>query len=319
MNDDSNPCGDLLQRYITEPLRNFLWKLLSYAISFFFHGSNTNNEDTQSWILKVITYVIGTTVAVGSFAMVCFVATQENGAAEIQEYITTSDLWKNADITLWTLGVIVFASVAVYFMFVSDSDTDGGNGNGNGYYYNLWRPSVPKDELGQPKENGAVGLANLGNSCYMSASLQCLNSVYSLRELFLDEDCESNINKENVLGSGGRVVMHFSSLLKRLWSDKITIAAPVKFKQIVGELNSDFGGREQQDASEFMNWLLDQLHEDLNDARRGEAAPMRLRGVSFDALTNTERAQRSDEEYFARNCSPIIDMFFGQQSSTLEW
>ena len=76
---------------------------------------------------------------------------------------------------------------------------------------------------------------------------------------------------------------------------------------------------EQQDAEEFLGWLLDQLHEDLNDARRGVALPNRMRGVSFDALTDIQRAQQSDAEFFARNRSPIVDMFFGQQSSSLKW
>ena len=135
----------------------------------------------------------------------------------------------------------------------------------------------------------------------------------------INERYENKINEDNALGSGGHVVRHFRDLLLRVWSDKISVVAPVKFKTMVGGLNSDFGGREQQDASEFMTWLLDQLHEDLNDARRGKPAPIRVRGVSFDALNNEQRAERSDEEYFLRNRSPIIDMFFGQQSSSLTW
>ena len=225
--------------------------------------------------------------------------------------------------TLWTLCVVAVASLAVYYMFWTDSggaDQYDGNSSSGGFY-SRWSYSyhVPTDEIGEPVECGTVGLANLGNSCYMSASLQCMNSVFSLRQLFLDENCENKINEDNALGSGGQVVRHFRDLLLRVWSDKISVVAPVKFKTMVGGLNNDFGGREQQDASEFMTWLLDQLHEDLNDARRGKPAPIRVRGVSFDALNNEQRAERSDEEYFLRNRSPIIDMFFGQQSSSLTW
>ena len=93
--------------------------------------------------------------------------------------------------TLWTLCVVSLASLAVYYMFRTDSggaDQYDGNSSSGGFY-SRWSYSyhVPTDEIGEPVECGAVGLANLGNSCYMSASLQCLNSVFSLRQLFSND------------------------------------------------------------------------------------------------------------------------------------
>ena len=237
------------------------------------------------------------------------------------EYLSTM-IENYGDLYLWTAAVLILASLAVYYMFFADSDFgigSGGGGDGSGGFYNPWNYLALKDETGKPIELGAVGLTNLGNSCYMSATLQCLNSVPLLRDVLLTEDWEDNINEDNALGSGGVVVRHFRDLLLRMWSDNFTVAAPVKFKKMVGGLHEEFGGKEQQDAVEFMLWLLDQLHEDLNDARHGTPVPMRIRGTSFDSLNSKQRAARSDAEYFSRNRSPIIDLFSGQQSSSLKW
>ena len=334
--DEQLSCLNVVRSYTVEPIRNVLCNICFAALQLFFYGiqpfstdnANAESSSTLSWLLTVLVWLLFTVVVLvtcvsGICSLYSYVVygtidgvfPGPEYTAMFLEYVAIA--MNNFDLYAWTIFVILLASVAVYYMFFLDND--GSSNDGSRYYYSPWRPRVPKDESGTPLEPGAIGLANLGNSCYMSASLQCLNSVFTLRKLFLDDDCESRINEENMLGSGGRVVRHFRGLLVRLWSDQVTVAAPVKFKEMVGELNDDFGGRDQQDASEFMSWLLDQLHEDLNDARRGNAVPMRMRGVSFDALSDDMRAQRSDAEYCARNRSPIVDMFFGQQSSSLKW
>ena len=53
---------------------------------------------------------------------------------------------------------------------------------------------------------GRVGLYNLGNSCYMSSSLQCLSHVFPLTAYFLSERYVPHINQTSQDSTGGKLV-----------------------------------------------------------------------------------------------------------------
>jgi ubiquitin C-terminal hydrolase len=55
-------------------------------------------------------------------------------------------------------------------------------------------------------KRGRVGLFNLGNSCYMSSSLQCLSHVYPLTTYFLSGRYVGDINEVSKDSTGGRLV-----------------------------------------------------------------------------------------------------------------
>ena len=44
---------------------------------------------------------------------------------------------------------------------------------------------MPRVYTGTPVQLGAVGLVNLGNTCYMNSVLQCLSNTQLLRTYFL--------------------------------------------------------------------------------------------------------------------------------------
>lgn len=111
---------------------------------------------------------------------------------------------------------------------------------------------------------GKVGLFNLGNSCYLNSSLQCLSHIKPLTIHLLTGRFKLEVNKTNFLGTGGVLVEEYASLMQDLWFRHDASIQPVSFKKVLGRLQPDWAGLGQQDAHEVIGFLLDKLHEDLN-------------------------------------------------------
>jgi len=104
---------------------------------------------------------------------------------------------------------------------------------------------------------GKVGLHNLGNSCYLNSSLQCLSHIKQLTTHFLTNHYKLDINKENFLGTGGILAEEYALLMQDLWFRKDASIQPLTFKKLIGRLQPDWAGFAQQDAAEVILFLLD--------------------------------------------------------------
>ena len=51
--------------------------------------------------------------------------------------------------------------------------------------------------------------------------------------------------------------------METLWKNDVYVT-PKDFKEVLGTINEQFSGDEQQDSQEFVSFLIDNLHEDLN-------------------------------------------------------
>ena len=107
----------------------------------------------------------------------------------------------------------------------------------------------------------------------MNATIQCLSHTDLLAEYLVNGYYKIDLKKRNrlsskITGSRGELTESFVDLLRSLWHCKYHPDYSFKFKQLVAKHGAQYEGNDQHDAQEFLLWLLDKVHEDLNISER---------------------------------------------------
>jgi len=159
---------------------------------------------------------------------------------------------------------------------------------------------------------GVIGLRNLGNTCFINSSLQCLSATIPLTDYFLGFDYRSEINKDNFLGTGGKLATAYAELMKKMWVGTNSSVEPREFKSQLGIFAPQFDGYRQHDSQELLAFLLDGIHEDLN---RVKNRPY-IEDKDCDGKNDENDAIESWKNYLRRNKSLVVDLFQGQLKNT---
>lgn len=146
--------------------------------------------------------------------------------------------------------------------------THNNNGLNNDQNIRHERQNKFKTPIWNDMTPGTVGLYNHGNTCFMNAVLQCISNASFLSGYFVmghyREELKNNKNICKKLEFSGEVTDQLGILLRSIWLGKYNPDISYDFKTVIGKYNSQFKGSNQHDAQEFLLWLLDQVHEDLN-------------------------------------------------------
>ena len=102
-----------------------------------------------------------------------------------------------------------------------------------------------------------AGLDNVGQSCYMNATIECLSNVKSLTNELLGKYGSYDIDNQPLCAA-------YSSLLYELFHTKQKSIEPRLFKQIIGKLNPLFEGNNAADAKDLLFFIIETLHKELN-------------------------------------------------------
>ena len=101
--------------------------------------------------------------------------------------------------------------------------------------------------------NTIKGLNNIGNTCYLNSGLQMLILNIDFLKIIL----ENHDKSENL-----KVMSNF---IKEYYISKDYSITPNKIKEMVGNQNNNFNSNDQQDAGEFIIYLIDIIDNDLKN------------------------------------------------------
>ncbi|KAI6164667.1 hypothetical protein EDD17DRAFT_1561941 [Pisolithus thermaeus] len=165
-----------------------------------------------------------------------------------------------------------------------------------------------------------TGLKNLGNTCYMNATIQCLRATVPFARFFTDGRWKSAVNMRNRLGTEGRLAQAFASILYEMSHSELPYVNPLNFRRYICYHAPQFGGSDQHDSQEFLTFLLDGLHEDINriliKPANNHSTPERE--AELEKLPQQVASEQEWTIYKMRNDSLVVDYFQGQFRNRME-
>ncbi|OXB68841.1 hypothetical protein ASZ78_002256 [Callipepla squamata] len=99
----------------------------------------------------------------------------------------------------------------------------------------------------------------------MNAILQCLSNTELFAEFLALEQFRGPAEPGPPPPAPGEVTEQLAQLVRALWTLEYTPQHSRDFKNIVSKNAMQYRGNAQHDAQEFLLWLLDRVHEDLNN------------------------------------------------------
>ena len=161
--------------------------------------------------------------------------------------------------------------------------------------------------------NHCLGLQNIGATCYMNATIQCLCHVTKLKNYFLNEE---NVMKD-MKNKNCPLTNEFYKLINILWRENFegkNYYAPNSFKDIISKMNPLFQGIAANDSKDLIIFLYENIHKEINN-------PKLMNPKFQNIIINSPELQALQEfrqDYYPKNSSIIIDTFFFEHQNQIK-
>ena len=161
-----------------------------------------------------------------------------------------------------------------------------------------------------------LGLQNVGATCYMNATLQCLFHIKELSFFFLNWyyslynsfSCNP-FYLSNVL-NGKRLFPQYMNLLCQVFYPEFNgnqnkYYAPQAFKDTISDINPLFQGIQANDAKDLLQCILENLHNEL------KMPTQPFKDYYYDQRDEKATMQYFYDSFITQNQSPIFSYIYG--------
>jgi len=176
-----------------------------------------------------------------------------------------------------------------------------------------------KSPLTLYNEPTLIGLNNIGATCFMNSTLQCLSQTKSLTNYFLNEKNKDKIMNNNIAlknKNNYQLSPIYLELIQKLWDKNGNKSfSPNNFMNVIEIMNPLFKKGQAGDSKDFIIFILEQLHKELKSSIKNN-----INNIEQQPLNQYNKNNAFNHFFgeFQKECSIISDIFFGFNETTNE-
>ena len=179
---------------------------------------------------------------------------------------------------------------------------------------NNQNPIQNLERFAKYKDRGLTGLANLGNTCFLNATIQCLSHTYEFNEFLERGSYKEKLTRK----PDSLLLVEWDKLREMIWSENCTISPGgfVGNVQKVAKLKEKdiFTGWAQNDLPEFLLFIIDAFHTAIS-----REVEMNIKGNPENETDKMAiECYKMMQKMYKKEFSEVLQLFYGIHVSLIK-